>query len=86
METEYDEVKDELNKSKHGVSLALGHVVIENRIGEVRDPRDYGEVRHIAFGLVAKRLYVCVYTMRNEAYRLISVRRANRREIQRWQS
>ncbi|HLI12676.1 MAG TPA: BrnT family toxin [Alphaproteobacteria bacterium] len=47
--------------------------MIENRLGDVLDPRDYGEVRRIAYGLVEGRLFVCVYTMRSRVYRLISV-------------
>ena len=45
--------KDVANRSKHGMPLASGAVVLENRIGEVQDERlDYGEVRVNAFGLV----------------------------------
>ena len=46
--------------------------------------RDYGEIRINAFGLVADRLFVCTYTMRNETYRLISVRKASRLEQHIW--
>lgn len=61
-------------------------MVLENRIGEVVDARrDYGEPRFNAFGLVAGRLFVCTYTIRSEAFRVISVRRANRQEQRRWQ-
>lgn len=52
---------------------------------EVPDERlDYGEVRVNAFGLVEGRLFVCTYTMRNETYRLISVRKASRQEQRTW--
>jgi uncharacterized DUF497 family protein len=39
----------------------------------------------IAFGTIAGRLHVCVYTMRGEVYRVISLRRANGKEVRRWQ-
>jgi uncharacterized protein len=86
MDIEYDPEKDVANRSKHGVPLAFGAVVLENRIGEVQDERlDYGEARVNAFGLVAERLFVCTYTMRNETtYRLISVRKASRQEQRTW--
>jgi uncharacterized DUF497 family protein len=45
---------------------------------------DYGEARVNAFGLVEERLFVCTYTMRNETYRLISVRKASRQEQRTW--
>ena len=71
MDFEYDREKDAINQAKHGVSLAPGAVMLENRIGEiVDDRRNYGEIRINAFGLVATRLFVCTYTMRGETHRL----------------
>jgi uncharacterized DUF497 family protein len=68
MDVEFDDVKDAANLSKHGVSLALGAVVLANPIGEVVDDRrDYGEHRINAFGLVKGRLFACTYTIRNDA-------------------
>lgn len=85
MEIEYDPEKDTANRAKHGVSLALGAIVLENSIGSVVDDRrDYGEIRLNAFGLVNDRLFVCTYTMRGETYRLISVRKASRQEQNTW--
>jgi uncharacterized DUF497 family protein len=87
VDIEFDDAKDAVNIAKHGVSLVLGAAVIENRVGEVADDRrDYGEARINAFGLVAGRLLVCTYTMRNGAYRIISVRRAGRQEQSIWLS
>ena len=44
MDIEFDDAKDATNVAKHGVSLALGAGVLENRIGEVMDDRrDSGE-------------------------------------------
>jgi uncharacterized protein len=82
---EYDPEKDTTNLVKHGVSLSLGAVVLDNCIGEVPDERmDYGEDRINAYGLVRGRLFVCTYTIRGEVYRMISVRLASRRERRRW--
>jgi uncharacterized protein len=85
MDIEFDLEKDAINREKHGVSLALGAVVLENRRGEiVDDRRAYGEVRINAFGPVASRLFVCTYTMRDATCRLISVRKASRQEQRTW--
>lgn len=84
MHIEYDEAKDRDNLRKHKVSLAFGKRVLEYCVGEEIDPRQYNEERWIAFGLVEMRLFVCVYTMRGETYRIISVRRANKGEERRW--
>jgi uncharacterized DUF497 family protein len=87
MDVEFDDVKDAANLAKHGVSLALGAVVLANPIGEVVDDRrDYGEHRINAFGLVEGRLFACTYTIRNDAHRIISVRRASKQEQRIWLS
>jgi hypothetical protein len=86
MDIEYDPEKDAANLTKHGVSLALGVIVLENCIGAfVDDRRDYGEIRINAFGPVNNRLFVCTYTMRGATHRLISVRKASRQEQNTWQ-
>ncbi len=89
METELDPAKDALNQANHGFPLVIGRIVLQNRVGDVADPREYitefgPEYRRIAFGMVQGRLFVCVYTMRGEVYRLISVRKANKREQRKW--
>ncbi len=87
MNIEFDDAKDATNLAKHGVSLALGAVILGNLVGEVVDDRrDYGERRMNAFGLVQGRLFVCTYTRRNDARRIISVRRASRQEQRIWLS
>lgn len=87
MRIEFDTVKDTANLEKHKVSLALGAFVLENPIGEVVDDRiAYGEVRVNAFGLIGERLFACTYTRRDDVRRIISVRRANKRERRKWLS
>jgi len=69
---EFDPDKDRANIAKHGVSLVLGAVVLDNLAGEiVDDRRDYGELRFNAFGIVAGRLFVCTYTKRDDVVRII---------------
>jgi uncharacterized protein len=42
--------------------------------------RDYGESRRLTLGNIEGRLYAVSYTLRGEAIRLISARKANDRE------
>jgi uncharacterized DUF497 family protein len=85
VDIEYDAKKDVANRTKPGVPLALGAVVLSNRVGEIPDQRfDYGEARLNAFGLVEGRLFVCAYTTRGKNCRLISVRKASRQEQRIW--
>lgn len=87
MEIEFDEAKDASNIRKHGVSMALAGVLLANPIGEVIDDRyDYGETRLNTFGLIEGRLFVCTSTPRGQTRRVISMRKANRREQRAWLS
>ena len=45
------------------------------------DREDYGEERHIGLGFVGDRLHCLVYTIRGEARRVISLRKAKKREL-----
>lgn len=48
----------------------------------VRDERsDYCEKRMIGYALMGVRLYCVVYTDRDEMRRVISLRKANKREV-----
>lgn len=82
----FDPGKDELNRVKHGLALEFGLQVIADRKRiEVLDlRRDYGEDRIVCYGAVDGRVYVTVYTLRNDVPRIISVRKANDREVERY--
>ncbi|WP_366853305.1 BrnT family toxin [Phenylobacterium sp.] len=44
----------------------------------------YGEVRDLAFGNIRGRLFVCVFADRGMERRVISLRKANSREVERY--
>ena len=81
----FDSAKDEINHDKHGVSLALAEALFDGPHRTLFDDRfDYGEVRKVAFGSIEGRLFVCVYADRNSERRVISLRKANKREVERY--
>lgn len=81
----FDTAKDTTNQAKHGVSLALAEALFAGPHVSVSDDRfDYGEMREVAFGLINGRLFVCVYVDRGAQRRVISLRKANRREVKRY--
>jgi len=43
--------------------------------------KDYGETRYCALGYIDLRLYHIVVTYRNDIIRVISLRKANKREV-----
>ncbi|GGF56566.1 hypothetical protein GCM10007301_15300 [Azorhizobium oxalatiphilum] len=68
--------------STHGVAFASVVGFDWDTAIEARDNRfAYPEVRTIAVGYVADRLHVLVFTRRGEKVRIISFRKANRREL-----
>ena len=82
IEIEFDSEKDAVNRAKHGLPLPFAAALFEGDYKEKMDSRQsYGETRMIAVGPIAGRLCVCVYTWRDGARRIISLRKANRREI-----
>jgi uncharacterized DUF497 family protein len=50
------------------------------------DRRDYGEVRYRSYGLLDDRMHVMGFTLTARGVRIISLRRANRREVKRYGS
>lgn len=81
----FDDAKDEANLAKHGVSLALLSAVLDGETVTFPDERfNYGEARYVTFGYVDRRLHVAVWTLRGDAVRALSVRKANDREQKRY--
>lgn len=82
MNIEFDPGKDAINTEKHGVSLADAALLEWSEMWVTEDLRgDYGERRMIGFAPIGSRVYCLVYTLRNETVRVISLRKANRREV-----
>ena len=86
MEFEWDEGKDAENRAKHGVSLGDAVRLDWDRAFNWPDQRqDYGETRTIALVPFGPRLYLCVYTLRQSVFRVISLRKANAREVRQYE-
>ncbi len=85
MDLSFDRAKDDLNRAKHGVSLAEAEVFEWETALVFPDERfDYGEERSAAIGYIGQRLYVVIFTDRGDERRIISLRKANAREIRRY--
>jgi uncharacterized DUF497 family protein len=81
LQIEFDPDKDARNRRLRGISLARAVTLLEGFTVQQEDARfDYGEVRIIAVGEIAGVEFTCVYTLRGETYRVISLRRASRKE------
>ena len=82
---DWDEPKRQANLAKHGVDFTAvaGFDWATAKI-EPDLRNDYGEVRLRVTGLIGDRLHVLVYAPRGKGDRIISLRKANPREIDRW--
>lgn len=82
MPIEFDPAKAADNVRKHGVSFADAEVVLSDPMAlTVEDAGAVGERRHVTIGLGgAGEVLVVVWTGRGDSHRLISARRATRKE------
>jgi hypothetical protein len=83
----WDPEKDALNRRKHGLSLEEGIPALDDpdRDSWIDDRFDYGEERIVTLGLGRKQVLYVVSTEREETLtRIISVRRAEDDEIERY--
>lgn len=79
---EWDEDKADANLAKHGVSFeSVVDFEWPTAVVNVDDRKDYGEDRYRAFGFIGDRLHSLAFTPRDGKCRVISLRKANRREV-----
>jgi len=79
---EFDPLKDQSNQAKHGISLTLAaELAWDDALVWVDDRFAYGECRMIALAPRTGVLYYVAFVDRNRVRRIISLRRANRREV-----
>ena len=82
MRIEFDSAKDLANQTKHGVSLTFaGELDWEAALVWVDERVEYNETRMIALAPKTEILYYVAFVDRGEVRRVISLRRANRREV-----
>jgi uncharacterized DUF497 family protein len=87
MEITFDDTKNKINIEKHKVSFELvakfdfktAMVMTDNR-------KDYGEIRQVAYGFIDTRLFVLCFVVRSNKFRIISLRKANKREIKNYEN
>jgi hypothetical protein len=85
---QFDPAKAASNLRKHGVSFADAEGVFYDPLAIHRlDPDSEGEERFVAAGEgSAGIVLVVIYTLRGDEIRLISARRATRREVKDYES
>ena len=85
MRYQYDPKKLAINVAQHRVWFhEAEEFEWETAVIEVNTRKFYGETRFVAKGYIGSRLYVMIFTLRDTAIRLISLRKANTREMKRY--
>ena len=85
MKISYDPNKNQRNIEERGLSFeiaseldwATANIIVDER-------KDYGEKRYQIYGYIEERLYVAIFTPRADKVHIISLRKANKREMNRY--
>jgi uncharacterized DUF497 family protein len=82
MQIEFDTDKRDKTLLERGLDFARAAEIFSSPTLNLADNRaNYGETRNITIGLLDGRLVVLVWTPRGAARRIISLRKANEREV-----
>ena len=87
MQVSFDVVKSALNITERSLSFErAADFNFETALIGTDDRRVYGEVRYVALGYLDDRLHVLCFTETHDGIRVISFRKANSREVNRYAS
>ena len=88
MEFDWNETKsDECLREREFDFTYAAQCFMDPRRMISRDSRfDYGEDRFQVLGQIDKRIFFVTYTLRAEVIRIISARKANQREVKRYEN
>lgn len=86
MDLEYDPAKRQSNLEKHGVDFEDAvNFVFSTALAWEDERVDYGEVRWVAIGFLGRRLHVICFVETDTGIRVISFRKANKREVKEYE-
>ena len=82
MTFEWDEEKNRKNIQKHGIDFNDAKDVFKDpkRLTSPDQRKNYGEERWKTVGAILGLIFSVIFTLRNSAIRIISARRASRKE------
>ena len=86
MKIEYDLEKSAKNARERGLPFErFADLDLETGIIKPDTRQDYGEVRYLVAAPLDGRLHVACFCIRDGIYRIISLRKANDREVRRYE-
>lgn len=82
MKFTYDSAKNDSNFQKHGLRLSQAKLLDwDTALKWIDHRKEYGEKRWVALVLMGQRLYCVVYVESDVTIRIVSLRKANIREV-----
>jgi uncharacterized DUF497 family protein len=85
LEISFDPAKEARNQKERGLSFTLvADLDWENALAVEDTRRDYGERRIQVLAMLGPRLHMAVVTFRGETLHVISLRKANQKEVTRY--
>ena len=81
MKFEWDEKKSQTNKSKHGIDFNIATELWNDQARIEIQTQFPAENRNALIGKIGGKLWTAIFTRRVDAIRIISVRRARKKEI-----
>ena len=86
MKFEYDESKNRINIEKHGINFMQAQEIWQDEM-MLEVILDFpNEIRYMCIGKVNNKYWTAIMTYRDEAIRLISVRRSRVKEIKHYEN
>jgi len=85
MEFEYDPEKSLTNKLKHGIDFDEAQELWRDPDRAFAPALVGPEPRFVAIGKIGEKVWTAVFTWRGDRVRLISVRRARKNEVERYE-
>ena len=85
MSFEYDPAKSAANEAKHGIDFEEAQALWGDPWLLEAPARTEDEPRFLAVGMIGDRHWAAVWTPRGETRRIISVRRARKEEVARYE-
>lgn len=86
MTFEYDPLKSAANKAKHGIDFDEAQGLWDDERLIQAPARMADEPRTIAIGRIARLHWAVIFTWRGDVIRIISVRRARKEEVEKYET
>jgi len=86
MQYEWDEKKRQRNIAEKGIDFSMATAFEWGKATHEPDERkEYDELRILSFAPIHNRIHALCWTQRGENVRIISLRKANRREVMKYE-